>query len=257
MTRGRPGAPLALRERLGPGARFDAETAPHRELLWARRGTAYFARHLQQVPDVALDADSLMPGWSRRALVAHVGYNARALCRLVEWARTGRENPMYRSAEQRDAEIARGATLSPVALRHLFDHAKVHLNVEWRDLADDEWDRVVRTAQGRLVPVSETAWMRAREVWIHAVDLGSGARFDDFPTPVLERLVDDVVAAWEKRGELPSLTLAVDDGPTREVGEGGTTVRGTLGALVGWLCGRGPSGTRADTGTLPDIPRWL
>ena len=40
------------------------------------------------------------PGWSRRHVVAHVGYNARALTRLVEWAKTGIETPMYASADQ-------------------------------------------------------------------------------------------------------------------------------------------------------------
>ena len=41
---------------------------------------------------------------------------------------------MYASTDVRDKEISFGATLSPIALRNLFDHSAVHLNVEWRDL---------------------------------------------------------------------------------------------------------------------------
>jgi maleylpyruvate isomerase len=46
---------------------------------------------------------------------------------------------MYASPEQRRDEIDYGATLSPLALRHLVAHSTVHLNVEWRDLPSRAW----------------------------------------------------------------------------------------------------------------------
>lgn len=99
--------------------------APDRELTWARRGYAFFARALDALTDAELDAPSLLPGWSRRHVVAHVGYNARALGRLVEWARTGVETPMYPSPQHRDAEIQTGATLPAHALRSQIGRAHV------------------------------------------------------------------------------------------------------------------------------------
>jgi maleylpyruvate isomerase len=63
-------------------------------LLQARRGTAFFARKLNELPDAELDGATLLPGWTRRHVVAHVGYNARAIARLIEWAATGVETPM-------------------------------------------------------------------------------------------------------------------------------------------------------------------
>ena len=48
-------------------------------LLIARRGTAYFAQRLAELSDDDFGGDTLLPGWSRRHLVAHVGYNAAAL----------------------------------------------------------------------------------------------------------------------------------------------------------------------------------
>jgi maleylpyruvate isomerase len=80
--------------------------------------------------------------------------------------------------------------LNAAALRNLFDHTVARLDETWRHLPESAWHAEVRTAQGRLVPASETAWMHAREVWILAVDLACGARFGDFPDVVLESLLD-------------------------------------------------------------------
>lgn len=261
-------ARAALRQRQGAGARYDAEGAPHTELAWARTGTAYFARKLGELGAAELDGPSLLPGWNRRALIAHVGYNARALTRLCEWARTGFESPMYESTQQRDAEIANGATLPDHALVNLFKHSEVHLNVEWRDLPDQAWDAPVRTAQGRTVPARETAWMRTREVWVHTVDLATGATFRDFPPELLNRLATDVVGLWQRRDEQPDLTLEpTDHGEPIVIGAGtAATVTGRLADLTQWLTGRGTRGlhTTDNTGTtsntaqtLPILPRWI
>ncbi len=180
-------ARAALRERQGAGARYDSPDAPAHRLAWARRGTAYFARVLANLADDELYGPSLLPGWTRAHVVAHVGYNARALTRLVQWARTGVETPMYGSPAQRGREIERGSTLPAQALRNLFAHAAVHLDVEWRDVAQGQWDNQFVTAQGRTVPLRETAWMRTREVWVHAVDLAAGGSFVDVPTDVRAR----------------------------------------------------------------------
>src|ERR1700681_2872537 len=165
-------------------------------MLIARRGTAYFARSLAELTDDDLDGDSLLTGWTRKHVIAHVASNAAALCRLMGWAAAGVETPMYESPEQRSQEIKQGATLSAAALRNLFDHTVARLDEKWRHLPATAWDADVRTAQGRRVPAAETAWMRSREVWIHAVDLDNGARFGDFPDIVLDSLLADIVGSW-------------------------------------------------------------
>jgi maleylpyruvate isomerase len=175
---------------------------------------------------------------------------------------------MYASTAVRDHEIDFGATLSPIALRHLFDHSAVHLNVEWRDLPEDAWHSKVRTIQGREVPATETVWMRSREVWMHAVDLDNGASFRDIPVPVLERLLADITAAWKTRGTDAGLVVEVTD---RGLALGDTTsgsptvVSGPLAAVVEWAAGRGSSGVaaagpgagNADEGTVPAPPKWI
>ncbi|WKN54395.1 maleylpyruvate isomerase family mycothiol-dependent enzyme [Rhodococcus opacus] len=228
-------------------------------LLIARRGTAYFAQRLAELSDEQLSEPTGLAGWSRRHLVAHVGYNAAALCRLLDWAASGVETPMYASAEQRGREIAEGATLSAAALRNLFDHTVARLDEKWRNLPASAWDAQVRTAQGRLVPVSETAWMRTREVWIHAVDLGNGGRFGDFPDVVLESLLTDIVGMWQRKDLGAGLILAVDGGEPVAVqpdSPPAEKVSGPLAAVVRWAAGRGTVGVNID-GEVEEPPRWL
>lgn len=227
------------------------------ELLLARRGQAYFSRKLNELANDEFAESSLLPGWSRAHVVAHVGYNARAVARLVSWAETGIETPMYESPTQRNTEIELGATLSTRALRHLSDHAAVHLDVSWRDLAADRWSHQVKTALGRTVPVSETVWMRTREVWLHAIDLDIGARFADLPSSVLDRLLTDITTAWVGRGEGSRLRLVATDSQ-REIGSGNVEVRGSLAQLVRWASGRGADGvTRPDGLPVEDAPAWI
>lgn len=233
--------------------------APARELEWAHDGTGYVARHLDALTDAELTAPSLLPGWARAAVVAHVAYNAHALSRLCAWARTGLETPMYSSVEHRDAEIEQGAQLPAQELRKLFGRSADALDADWHDLTDDAWDAVVSTAQGRRVPCRETAWMRSREVWIHAVDLAAGGSFGDFPPALVDRLTEDVLGAWRGREETVDLVLApTDRGEPTVVGTGeGPTVTGTAADLAQWLAGRGGHGLESTAGALPDLPRWL
>lgn len=225
-------------------------------LLITRRGTSYFASQLANLTDDELDGPTLLGGWTRRHLLAHVGYNAAALCRLLDWATTGVETPMYASPEQRAREIEEGATLSGAALRNLFDHTVARLDKGWRELPPPAWDAEVRTAQGRVVTAAETTWMRAREVWIHAVDLDNGGRFADFPDVVLESLLADVVAQWRKKHLGDGLVLEVSGSAPVAVGEelGANCVRGPLHAMVRWATGRGACGL---TGPAPAPPAWL
>lgn len=172
---------------------------------------------------------------------------------------------MYASTEARDHEISFGATLSPIALRNLFDHSAVHLNVEWRDLPAEAWHHQVRTAQGRIVPAGETVWMRTREVWTHAVDLDNGASFADIPATVLERLLRDITGAWKTRGTDTGLLVKVTGtdltfGDTTP--ENPTVITGPLPGVVQWATGRGTHGVTAlQNGALPDTvpaaPKWI
>lgn len=171
----------ALRARQGLGARYDAPAAPHAELLLARRGAAYFARKLGELSDDELAAPSLRCGWTRRHLIAHVGYHARAMAVLVEAVRTGAPPPPYPSDDSLRAEIELGATLPARALRSLVHHATIHLDVEWRDLTDPQWKAPLAGPDSVQITMHDTPRLRARAVWQCAIDLGNGGRLADLP----------------------------------------------------------------------------
>lgn len=224
------------------------------------RGTADFGRHLEALNETEFAAESVLPGWSRGHVVSHVASNARAIGRLVDWAHSGVESPMYVSRDVRNAEIAAGAALEPAALRELFADSAAELDEKWAILSESEWAHPVRNGQGALVPVSATVWMRAREVWVHGVDLNVGAAFGDFPHEVLGRLLGDIVTSWAERGEHTGLRLVVDDsGHTLGdlTAEDPEIVSGPLADLTAWACGRGSAGVHSTRSPNPVAPRWL
>ena len=171
-----------LRARQGQGARYDAPEAPAAALALARSGTAYFARKLNELSDAELYRPSKIPGQSRAHLICAVAYQARALARQAEAVTAGDPVPPMQDADWAELEdLDLGATLPPRALRHLFDHAAVHLDVVWRDLPGPGWDAPGPDAAGRMRPLSAGAMDRARLLWQAALDLGNGARRRDLP----------------------------------------------------------------------------
>lgn len=220
-------------------------------------GTALLLAAVDRMPDPELDRPSRLPGWSRRHVLAHLAANADALRRLVSWARTGREQRMYASREQRDAEIEQGSALPADRLRDWLVDSSRRLAADLAELDEPAWRAEVVTAQGRTVPATEIPWLRAREVYVHAVDLDAGVGFADLPTDFLTRLTDEVVAK-RSDGTGPAATLrAVDTGGTWEIAGTGAPapVEASLAELAAWLTGRAV--TTADGGRLPELSPWL
>ena len=82
-----------------------------------RAGTEHVFALVAKLSDAELAEPSALPEWSRAHVVAHLARNAEALIRLVAWARTGVETPMYPSREARAADIAASAGHPPERLR--------------------------------------------------------------------------------------------------------------------------------------------
>lgn len=228
-------------------------TAPA-SLGWWVDGERHLATALGRLTDHELDGPSLLSGWSRATVLAHLAGNADALVNLLNWARTGVETPMYPSPEARDAGIAQLAALPPGELRGEVLASTARLAAAMRELPVDAWAAEVRTAQGRSVPAAEVPWMRSREVWVHAVDLDAGVGFDDVPDDVLAALVYDVFRMWDRRAEVPAVTVVAGG---RTWGAGPVTVSGPPAAVAAWVTGRtAGTGLEADGG-LPELPAWL
>lgn len=204
---------------------------------------------LDSLTDAELDEPSALPSWTRRHLLAHVASNAEALGRLVSWARTGVENRMYPSPEQRAVDIEVGAR-RPDLRAWVRDSAET-LTRALDDLPTLAWDAKVATAQGRTVPAREIPWMRQRETHIHAVDLRAGITFEDLPLEFLTALLDDVTR-WRAARPGPALVVVTPDTTHELPGDGPPTrVELPLATAAAWLTGR-----HTDP-TLPAIPGWL
>ncbi|MGY1601586.1 maleylpyruvate isomerase family mycothiol-dependent enzyme [Geodermatophilus sp. SYSU D00815] len=231
-------------------------------LPWWEDGERHLGTALGRLVDEEFDAPSLLPGWSRRHVLAHVARNADALVNLLTWARTGVETPMYPSPEARDAGIAETARLAPDELRGELLRATERLAEAVRGMPEEAWTaevrtfqgRAVRTFQGRAVPAAEVPWMRCREVWVHAVDLATGVTFDDVPEDVQAALVDDVFRMWDVRDEVPDVVLFAGD---REWGTGALAVAGPLPAVTAWVTGRSAGDGLTADGDLPTLAPWL
>lgn len=230
-------------------------------LSWMQRGFELIELGLSRLSDAELAEASVLDGWTRKHLVAHIAANADALRNLVHWARTGEERPMYASATQRNDDIEAGSTRSAAELRAWVTASAAALRNDVSELTDEQWDHPVVTAQGRTVPASEIPWLRSREAMVHATDLGAGVGFHDLPQDFLSALAADIVIKRSAAKDGPALVLTATD--TNELwsvaGAGdAAVVRGSLADLVAYLAGR-PHGqlTTAARAPLPVLSKWL
>ena len=229
-------------------------------LAWAADGAAHLRGLMTRLGDDAFRARSLLPGWSRAHVLTHVARNADAMINLLTWARTGVVTPAYASAEARDVDIEKGAVRAPAEIRKDVTTSSDRLARVVRELPEAAWAALVTNVQGRVIRASAIPWMRAREMWIHAVDLDAGASFADMPGPMVNALLADAAETMSRKPESPAMRL-VDGDRTWKVGEAVTpiVVTGPAPELAAWLLGRSKGKPlRADgTRNLPALPRWL
>jgi maleylpyruvate isomerase len=222
-------------------------------LRWWADSELAVAGRLDALTDDDLAAPSGLPDWSRAHVVAHLARNADALVNLLTWARTGVETPMYPSREARDAGIAATAEELPEELRADYAAACARLAVAIETMPASAWTAEVRNMQGRTVPATHVPWLRAKEMWVHGVDLRAGLSFDDLPPAFCIALVDEVLTLFAGRGDAPDVTIVATD-VDRTWGSGTARVEGPVTAVAAWL-------TRADasglTGEVPAPPAWL
>jgi len=203
----------------------------------------------------------LLPGWNRRFLLSHVANNAGALRNLLHWARTGEERRMYASSEQRSADIEAGAAAPAAELRDLVASSAAALWADLEGLPAHAWSAEVITAQGLTRHAAEIPWMRAREAYIHGVDLDAGTGFADLPGDFLVALADDIVNRRSQLANGPALVLTAAGARAswRVAGTGiPASIEAPLAALTEWLAGRPVVGLTDMAGDpVPELPPWL
>lgn len=225
---------------------------------WVRHGTHLCRQGIDSLHDRDFTEPSMLPGWTRAHVIAHISLNARAHLNLVRWATTGIETPMYSSMEQRAADIEAAAKHSPAQLRQEFHDSALAWEEGFNAVFDETWDAQVRSAAGQPMKLAMVPWLRSREVMIHSLDLGSSVTWADIPDEYSRLLITNIVKDRTRRAE--SRALDLDDGtqcwPVAGEGEP-LKVTGTPAALAAYLSGReGPAVQVADA-EVPPLSAWL
>jgi maleylpyruvate isomerase len=122
----------------------------------------------------AVAAPSLLPGWSRGHVLAHLARNADALRNLLIWARTGVVTPGYPSKQARDDDISAGAG-RPAARQHADIAASAAaFRSEAAQLPAEAWQAEVGMLGAELFRARLVLPRRLVEVELHHTDLGCG-----------------------------------------------------------------------------------
>ena len=175
-------------------------------------------------------------------MLTHVARNADAMINLLTWARTGVPTPAY-------SEHASSATRTSRPVPSARPRRSAPTSSRRRTGSPPPCGRCRRrpgrrawSFRGRRILASDVLWLRAREVWIHAIDLDAGASFGDLPRPMLRELLTDAAVTLGARPDFPRLLLApTDESRTWTVGE----VPDRTGAARGPRARRGARGVAA------------
>jgi maleylpyruvate isomerase len=128
-----------------------------------------------------LRAPSLLPGWTRAHVIAHVARNADAMRNLLAGVRSGDSRPAYASAQAREDGIEQGAGQSAANLTTDLADSAMALRTVARQLPDEAWLAEVRMLDSAPFPAAGLLTRRLVEVELHHCDLGTGYGPADWP----------------------------------------------------------------------------
>lgn len=204
-------------------------------------------------------APSLLPGWSRAHVVAHLALNGEALDGVLRGVMEGEPVPMYRSQEQRDSDIEELAAAEPAELRERLLASLTTFGEAAAAMPEDAWSgRFDRSPGGPSLPLDAVPLMRVREIEIHHVDLGTGYSPEDWPAGFAEVVIDGMVKRLDPDPGFRVSPLDADrTWDVGRVGDDPVVVTGPAAWLAWWLTGRSADDRVSSTrGELPEIGGW-
>ena len=145
-----------------------------------------------------LRAPSLLPGWTRAHVVAHVARNADAMRNLLVGVRTGQDRPAYPSAAAREAGIEDGAGLRASELMSDLAGSAMALRTVARQLPDEGWLVPVRILDSDPFPAGQLLTRRLVEVELHHCDLGAGYGPADWPAVFAAMELAEPMRSWRQ-----------------------------------------------------------
>ncbi|MFI5958360.1 maleylpyruvate isomerase family mycothiol-dependent enzyme [Cryptosporangium sp. NPDC051539] len=216
-----------------------------------------FERTIATLTDAEIREPSVLPGWSRAHVIAHVARNGDAMVRLVEGALAHRTVEAYPGGPVvRDAEIETGAQSDANDLMDEVASANISVVHAFARMTAPTWGRQVLFPTGAY-PASRCAWARWREVEIHHVDLGLDVyTIESWPEEFVSCHLPHELAKLPNRLK-PG--VAVQVGRSRfGSGDVAASIDGPDSALLAWLLGRVglAAPALAISGTPPELAAW-
>jgi len=152
---------------------------------------------VDQLDDAAFSQASLLPGWTRAHVVAHLAMNALSHVRLLEFASRGEQGDQYEGgATGREAGITAVAALAPAKLVAELRRAVYTLEGAWAGASSSAWQGTGLSAGGAVLQMSDLPFLRWREVVVHLTDLDVGVGCDQWPSLYVRLELDRQKMAW-------------------------------------------------------------
>jgi maleylpyruvate isomerase len=225
----------------------------HSDLSRLGRETDMFLATVESLADDEMAVPSLCEGWTRADVIAHVASSGRALVKLIDWATSGEERPLYASREARAAEIAALAALP-----------REELIREVRDSAQDFAEQARRLSgelaapevqlNGKPLSARSIVALRIAEVVVHHHDLNTAWTIEEADPDSLLNALEAVVRSLRAKGA-PGMTLVTEERDEWVIGDGGLRVASDREGLLQWLA-RGDAEHIDVEGPVPALPAW-
>ena len=133
------------------------------------------------IEETDLRAPSLLPGWTRAHVLAHLARSADAMRNLMIGARDGQDRPAYASAEARATDIELTAKQKPAELAADVASAAMAFRTITRQLSDEAWAGQFQILGSVPFPAGQLLTRRLVEIELHHCDLGRGYGPADWP----------------------------------------------------------------------------
>jgi maleylpyruvate isomerase len=225
----------------------------HSDLSRLGRESDMFLATVESLVDDEMTAPSRCEGWTRADVIAHVASSGRALVKLIDWATSGEERPLYASRDARSEEIAALAALPrQELLGELRDSARNFAEQAQRlggELAAPEVQ-----LNGKALPATSIVALRIAEVVVHHHDLDTAWTIEEADPDSLLNALEAVVRSLRAKGS-PGMTLVTEERDEWVIGDGSLRVVSDREGLLEWLA-RGDTEHIDVDGPLPVLPSW-
>ena len=145
-----------------------------------------------------LRAPSLLPGWTRARVLAHLALGADAMRNLLIGARTGQDRPAFASAEAYEAAVEHSAAQRPEQLATELADSAMALRTVARQLPGNRWQVPVQAPGLAPFPAAELLIRRLVEVELHHCDLGAGYGPAQWPPAFAAMELPEPMRSWRQ-----------------------------------------------------------